>query len=101
MPFTKCPQCGYSELPEIKSHHAVMNHYVNTETKEVCVINRNEEKFVGKVGKGDSAKEVQFIRQDIFEKENRKTQQAEEQRLADTLAKEKQAEIEKQKQIKI
>ena len=41
--MTKCPQCGYSEIPEIKTHHAAMHTYVNETTGRKAVFNRLED----------------------------------------------------------
>lgn len=67
MPFTKCPQCGYNEVPEIKTHHAVMNHYVTSDGKRQAVMNRDEKEFDATTGEGKDAVTTKWIRKDIYE----------------------------------
>jgi len=68
MPFDKCPNCGYTDKPNPKHHHAVMNEYVNSETKASAIFNHDEEKFETTSGEGDTKKTVTWIRKDVFAK---------------------------------
>jgi hypothetical protein len=69
MPFTKCPQCGYNEVPEVKTHHATMNQYVNVETKELAVMNHASEKLELNSGEGDNKKVTKWTLKSVWDKE--------------------------------
>ena len=66
--MTKCPQCGYSEVPELKVNNQIMNHYVTEDSKRTVVMNRAEEKFTTTVGVGKDEVKTNWVRKDIFDK---------------------------------
>ena len=71
--MTKCPQCGYNELPETKQQHSIMNVYVNkSNPKEVVAMNRKEDSFTASRGPKDSPEEVEWVKQSIWEDEQSK-----------------------------
>lgn len=64
----KCPQCGYEAKPTPKNDSALMNEYIDTRDKSTCIMRRMEDRFTVKIGEGDSAKDVEFIRSDVYAK---------------------------------
>ena len=70
MPFDKCPQCGYTDVPKPQYAHHTMNYFVNTSSpKEVVVMNRVEDEFTA-VRYKDTPKEktVTWVRQEVYPK---------------------------------
>ena len=64
----KCPQCGYEAKPTPKNDSALMNEYIDTRDKSICIMRRMEDRFTIKIGEGDNAKDVEFIRKDVYAK---------------------------------
>lgn len=66
--MTKCPQCGYEEVPTPKERHSIMNKYVTADGKKTVFMNRLEERFDAIKGEGKDAVTIQWVRKDIFDK---------------------------------
>ena len=70
--FDKCPNCGYTAVPQQRTHHNIMNHYVTADGKKTAIIPRQEEEFTATPNVNKPDETVQWIRKDVFDERKAK-----------------------------
>jgi hypothetical protein len=66
MAFDKCPQCGYTIVPENKTRHGVMNTFVTADGKRKTIMPRSEDEFDAIPDEKKPEEVVHWIREEIF-----------------------------------
>ena len=68
MAFDKCPQCGYTAVPQNKTFSQIHNHYVTEDGKRSAIMNRAEAEFDAVPDATKPENTVKWIRKDVYDK---------------------------------